>query len=60
MNRHFCAAIAACLASWPSIAMAQTFDNASVIALHRVGLGEATLLAKIKGMPYGYDLSTNA
>jgi hypothetical protein len=59
MNRNLCAAVTACFALCPSIAAAQTFDNASVIALHRGGLGEATLLAKIKGMPCGYDVSTN-
>ena len=41
------------------VAMAQTFDNASVIALHKAGLGASTIEAKINSMPCSYDVSTD-
>lgn len=41
-------------------AQAQTFDGASVIALHRAGLGDGPIVAKINAMPCGYDTSADA
>ena len=38
--------------------LAQTFDNAAVITLHKAGLGASTIEAKINTMPCGYDVST--
>ena len=37
----------------------QTFDNKSVVALHRAGLGDTTIIAKVNGLPCGYDVSTD-
>jgi hypothetical protein len=39
---------------------AQSFDNASVIALHHAGLGDAPILAKIRALPCGFDTSVAA
>jgi hypothetical protein len=44
----------------PMTAFAQIFDNAAVIALHKAGLGDKVLLAKIDSLPCGYDVSTDA
>ncbi len=41
-------------------AYAQKFDNAAIIALHKAGLGDKVLLAKIDSLPCGYDVSTDA
>lgn len=41
-------------------AQAQPFNGASIVALHRAGLGDAPILAKINAMPCGYDTSTTA
>lgn len=41
-------------------AIAQDFDNQSVVALHEAGLGDDVLLAKIESLPCTYDVSTNA
>ncbi len=40
--------------------MAQTFDNDAVIALHRAGLGDGPVIAKIRSLPCHYDTSTAA
>lgn len=40
------------------VARAETFDNASVIALSRAGLDEAIIVAKVSALPCGYDLTT--
>lgn len=47
-------------ALWSSPTLAQRFDNNSVIALHRAGLGEAAIVAKINSLSCGYDVSTDA
>jgi hypothetical protein len=44
----------------PAAANAQTFDNDAVIALHRAGLGDGPVIAKIHAMPCRYDTSTAA
>lgn len=41
-------------------AQAQVFDGGTVIALHKAGLGDAPIVAKINAMPCGYDTSVNA
>jgi hypothetical protein len=52
---------ASLLAAIPaSPALAQPFTGASVIALHRAGLGDGPIVAKIHAMPCGYDTSTDA
>lgn len=43
----------------PSLASAETFDNASIIALSGAGLGDNVLLAKINNLPCSYDVSTD-
>ena len=40
-------------------ALAQSFDNASIIALHDAGLGDQAIIAKIDSVPCGYDVSTD-
>jgi hypothetical protein len=55
IDRYF-GLIAGAIAS--SLAQAQSFDNAGVIALHEAGLGDAAIVAKINSMPCGYDAST--
>lgn len=40
-------------------AVAQTFDNRSVIALTQAGLGDATIMTKVDSLPCGYDVSTD-
>jgi hypothetical protein len=40
------------------MASAQPFDNNAVIALHKAGLGDDTILAKIASLPCNYDTST--
>jgi hypothetical protein len=40
-------------------ALAQPFDNNAVMALHKAGLGEDTILAKIASLPCNYDTSTD-
>jgi len=44
----------------PAAASAQTFDNNAVIALHRAGLGDGPVIAKIHALPCHYDTSTEA
>jgi hypothetical protein len=44
----------------PAAASAQTFDNDAVIALHRAGLGDGPVIAKIHALPCHYDTSTAA
>jgi hypothetical protein len=41
-------------------AWAQPFDNKAVVALHKAGLGDDTILAKIASLPCHYDTSTDA
>lgn len=41
-------------------AHAQGFDSGNVIALHKAGLGDAPIVAKINAMPCGYDTSADA
>ncbi|MFC3173154.1 hypothetical protein ACFOD9_02695 [Novosphingobium bradum] len=41
-------------------ANAQSFDNRSVMALHRAGLGPDVIIAKIRALPCNYDTSTEA
>lgn len=41
-------------------AMAQSFDGSSVLALHRAGLGDGPIVAKIRAMPCAYDTSATA
>lgn len=43
----------------PSAALAQAFDNNSVVSLHQAGLGETTIVTKINSLPCGYDVSTD-
>lgn len=57
--RAFLCALAAMMALPATSAMAQPFNNASVIALHRAGLGGDTILAKIRSLPCNYDTSTD-
>ena len=40
-------------------AMAQVFDNGSVIALHKAGLGPDVIIAKVRALPCNYDISTD-
>ena len=40
-------------------AMAESFDNSSVIALSNAGVGDAVLFAKIDSLPCSYDVSTD-
>lgn len=39
-------------------AEAQSFDNDSVLALHRAGLGDSAIITKIDSLPCAYDVST--
>lgn len=41
-------------------AQAQSFDNRSIMALHRAGLGPDVIIAKIRALPCNYDTSTDA
>ncbi len=41
-------------------ALAQSFTNASVIALHKAGLGDSVIAAKIADQPCGYNVGTEA
>lgn len=41
-------------------AMAQSFNGSSVLALHRAGLGDGPIVAKIRAMPCAYDTSATA
>lgn len=41
-------------------ALAQAFDNAAVITLHKAGLGTSSIQAKVESMPCAYDVSTSA
>lgn len=52
--------IAFALALWSATGSAQGFDNQSVVALHRAGLGDTTIIAKVKSLTCGYDVSTDA
>jgi hypothetical protein len=45
-------------ASMSCAAVAQTFDNNSVVALYQAGLGDTTIIAKVESIPCGYDVST--
>jgi hypothetical protein len=47
------------LAAVPLGAQAQTFDNHSVITLHKAGLGADVITAKIRALPCNYDISTD-
>ncbi|MEY4161020.1 MAG: hypothetical protein RLZZ136_1641 [Pseudomonadota bacterium] len=47
------------LAVVPVCAQGQTFDNHSVITLHRAGLGADVITAKIRALPCNYDISTD-
>lgn len=62
MRRGTCALWATIIGAMiaPSVAGAEDFDNASVIALTRAGIGPDVILAKIGGLPCGYDVSTDA
>ncbi len=40
------------------VAYAQAFDNDGVLALHRAGLGDSAIIAKIESLPCAYDVST--
>ena len=51
-------AIWAVLLGWSAAATSQDFNNASVIDLHRAGLGESAIIAKIRTLPCHYDVST--
>ena len=44
---------------WSAAAHAQGFDNDSVVALHRAGLGDSAIIAKIDSLPCAYDVSTD-
>lgn len=48
------------VAFFPTVGLAQDFNNESVIALSQAGLGEDVLLAKIDSLPCSYDVSTDA
>ena len=56
MRWLFASLLALLLPSGP--ARAETFDNASVIALSRAGLGSEVVLAKVSALPCNYDVST--
>ena len=54
-------ALVAAAALWlASPAIAETIDNATVIQLVRVGLGEDAVIAKIKGSAHKFDVGTDA
>lgn len=56
--RGFVLALAA-FAGVPGGARAQSFDNGGVIALHRAGLGDDAIIAKVQSLPCNYDTSTD-
>ena len=47
------------VASLSSASSPQGFDNRSIVALHRAGLGDTTIIAKVKSLSCGYDVSTD-
>ena len=47
------------LASFAAPAMAESFNNESVIALANAGVGDDVLLAKINSLPCAYNVSTD-
>jgi hypothetical protein len=53
----FCAAVLLACAS--TAAIAETLDNDTIIALIGAGLGQETIVAKIRNSPGNYDLSTD-
>ncbi len=54
----FAAALVAC--AWALPASAETLDNAKVIELSKVGLGDEAVIAKIKASAAQYDTNTDA
>lgn len=53
-------AVALVLASYGAPALAETLDNAKVVELLGLGLGEEAVIAKIKASDGNYDISTDA
>ena len=49
----------AVLLALSSAAGSQGFDNKSVVALHRAGLGDTAIIAKVNGLSCNYDVSTD-
>ena len=51
--------LAALVLSSPTAGVAQGFDNGNVVALHRAGLGDHTIIAKVNSLSCEYDVSTD-
>ncbi|MDE2435888.1 MAG: hypothetical protein KGM49_06480 [Sphingomonadales bacterium] len=59
MKKYVAAAILAAMA-FAEPACAETLNNANVVELIKIGLGDEAVIAKIKGSEANYDTSTNA